>query len=75
MEVNCDLLLMDERIGTKIARREGLQTIGLIGVLVRAKEERIIPKVGEVLNELRIKAGFWLSDNLQNQILKELGEI
>lgn len=66
---------MDERIGTKIARREGLQTIGLIGVLVRAKEERIIPKVGEVLNELRIKAGFWLSDNLQNQILKELGEI
>lgn len=66
---------MDERIGTKIARREGLQTIGLIGVLVRAKEERIIPKVGEVLNELRIKAGFWLSDNLQNQILKELCEI
>jgi uncharacterized protein len=28
LEINCDLLLMDERIGTNIAREEGLQTIG-----------------------------------------------
>ncbi|HEX8195070.1 MAG TPA: DUF3368 domain-containing protein [Pyrinomonadaceae bacterium] len=75
LEINCDLLLMDERIGTKIARQEGLQTIGLVGVLVKAKEERIILKVSEILDELRIKAGFWLSENLQNQILEELGEI
>jgi predicted nucleic acid-binding protein len=75
LEINCDLLLMDERIGTKIARQEGLQTIGYVGVLVKAKEERIILKVSEILDELRIKAGFWLSENLQNQILEELGEI
>lgn len=58
LEINCDLLLMDERIGTKIARQEGLQTIGLVGVLVKAKEERIILKVSEILDELRIKAVF-----------------
>ena len=75
LEINCDLLLMDERIGTKIARQEGLHTIGLVGVLVKAKEERIILKVGEILDELRVKAGFWLSENLRNQILRELGEI
>lgn len=75
LEINCDLLLMDERIGTKIARQEGLQTIGLVGVLVKAKEERIILKVDEILDELRVKAGFWLSENLRNQILRELGEI
>lgn len=75
LEINCDLLLMDERIGTKIARQEGLQTIGLVGVLVKAKEEGIILKVGEILDELRVKAGFWLSENLRNQILRELGEI
>jgi hypothetical protein len=75
LEINCDLLLMDERIGTKIARQEGLQTIGLVGVLVKAKEERIILKVGEILEELRVKAGFWLSENLRNQILRELDEI
>jgi predicted nucleic acid-binding protein len=75
LEINCDLLLMDERIGTKIARQEGLQTIGLVGVLVKAKEEGIIPKVGEILDELRIKPGFWLSENLRNRILEEVHEI
>ena len=38
LEVDCEFLLMDERIGTNIAREEGLQTIGLIGVLIKAKE-------------------------------------
>ena len=75
LEINCDLLLMDERIGTNIARQEGLQTVGLVGVLIKAKEEKIIKEVREVLNELRNVAGFWLSNKLKKKILEELGEI
>lgn len=75
LEIKCNLLLMDERIGTNIARQEGLQTIGLVGVLIKAKEEKIIEEVGEILNGLKVTAGFWLGDKLEKKILKELNEI
>jgi predicted nucleic acid-binding protein len=75
LETNCDLLLMDERIGTSIARQEGLQTIGLVGVLIKAKEKKIIKEVREILRDLKFEAGFWLSNDLEIRILEELGEI
>ncbi len=75
LETNCDLLLMDERIGTNIARQEGLQTVGLVGVLIKAKKEKIIKEVSEILHELKYEAGFWLGIELENKILEELGEI
>jgi predicted nucleic acid-binding protein len=74
LETNCDLLLMDERIGTNIARREGLNTIGLIGVLIKAKEKGMIESIGEVLSELRNQASFWIGEELERKILKEIGE-
>lgn len=74
LEINCDLLLMDERIGTNIARQEGLQTVGLVGVLIKAKEEKIIEEVREILNELKNVAGFWLDAKLEMKILEQLGE-
>lgn len=74
LEINCDLLLMDERIGTNIARQEGLQTVGLVGVLIKAKEEKIIETVGAILVDLKDKAGFWLTAKLEQKILEKLGE-
>ncbi|CAN5263939.1 hypothetical protein BH10ACI1_BH10ACI1_25900 [soil metagenome] len=74
LEINCDLLLMDERIGTTIARREGLQTVGLVGVLIKAKEVGIIKEVREILDELKNIAGFWLDAKLEKKILEQLGE-
>jgi len=75
LEASCDLLLMDERIGTNIARQEGLQTIGLVGVLIKAKEREIIKEVREILRDLKFEAGFWLGDDLEHKILGKLGEI
>jgi uncharacterized protein len=74
LETNCDLLLMDERIGTSIARQEGLQTIGLVGVLIKAKQEEVIENVGEVLVNLKNRAGFWLGEKLEKDILEKIGE-
>ena len=74
LEIKCDLLLMDERIGTNIARQEGLQTVGLVGVLIKAKEEKIIEKMSEVLTDLKNTAGFWLDGKLEKKILESLGE-
>jgi uncharacterized protein len=75
LEINCDLLLMDERIGTNIAREEGLQTIGLVGVLIKAKEKRLVENVSYILFDLKDKAGFWLDVKLEKKILEELGEL
>lgn len=75
LEISCKLLLMDERIGTNIARLEGLQTVGLVGVLIKAKEEKIVEDVGKILIELKNKAGFWLGERLEKKILKNLNEI
>lgn len=75
LEMDCKLLLMDERLGTNIARLEGLQTVGLVGVLIQAKKVRIIENAGEVLRNLKDIAGFWLGEKLERKILEELGEV
>lgn len=75
LEIECDLLLMDERLGTIIARQEGLQTVGSVGVLIKAKQKKIITEAREILSELKTTAGFWLGDKLETKIPEELGEI
>lgn len=75
LELNCDLLLMDERIGTNIARQEGLQTVGLVGVLIKAKEQEVIENVSSIISDLKTEAGFWLNENLERRILEEIGEV
>ncbi len=74
LELKCDLLLMDERIGTQIAREQGLLTVGLVGVLIKAKEQNIIDAIGPILTELKTTAGFWLGENLERKIKEELDE-
>ena len=74
LEIRCNLILMDERLGTKIARTEGLSTIGLIGVLLLAKQKNIIPALKPILTELKSKAGFWLGASLMEQVLYDAGE-
>ena len=73
-EVSADWILMDERAGTKIAEGLGLHPIGVIGVLIKAKEKGIIPSVVAVIEELRTTAGFWVTDKFLLKIKNELGE-
>jgi predicted nucleic acid-binding protein len=39
---NADLLLMDERVGVRIAREHGLAVTGTLGVLLQAAKRRVI---------------------------------
>lgn len=73
-EITADWILMDEREGTKIAESMGLHPIGLVGVLMKAKDIKKIPAVMPILLELREKAGFWISDKFLEQIRGRLRE-
>ena len=63
-----------QRIGTHKARESGLKTIGLLGVLVKAKEKGIIKKVKPAIDKLMEIAGFWIGDKLVDRVLREVNE-
>lgn len=74
-ELNADLLLIDERKGTQLARSLGIKTIGLLGILLLSKEKKLIPLVRPVLEELIRNATFRINQTLYTNILQEANEL
>ncbi len=59
-EINADFLIIDERIGLKIAKNEGIVCLGTFSILRIAKEENIIQEVKPLLYELKNKGCIFL---------------
>jgi hypothetical protein len=57
------LLIMDDQVGRRAARRLDCSVTGVIGVLLRAKEVDRVVDVGSLLEAMR-SAGYWLSDEI-----------
>ena len=74
LELHADTVLMDERIGRRIAETLGIHTTGVLGCLVLAKRESHLPLVAPVIAELQTIAGCWFADALIEAILKACGE-
>jgi predicted nucleic acid-binding protein len=72
-ELNADLLLLDDRSARRKAGSIELSTIGTLGVLLLAKNEKLIPVLGPLVDDLR-RAGFHMSDELYDQVLDSAGE-
>jgi predicted nucleic acid-binding protein len=72
-ETAADLLLLDERRGRAVAGRFGLRVVGLLGVLVDAKQQGLLPKVKPSLDAL-MRAGFRISQGLYARVLQAAGE-
>ena len=74
-ELPAAVLVIDELDGRRTADRLGLRYTGTVGVLIEAKRRGDIGSVGPLLDDLRSKAGFWLSDAVVRRALELAGEL
>jgi len=74
IERRADLVLLDEREARFVARNFGLKVVGTIGVLLRAKRLGFIESLKEEMRRLK-EAGFRVSEKLEEEILREAGEL
>lgn len=73
IETEADYLVIDEQKGRNVANHLGILVIGLLGVLVNAKEAGLIPAVRPVAEELVLN-GFHLSPKLIEAVLARVNE-
>jgi predicted nucleic acid-binding protein len=74
IDLGLDMVVMDERIGRDRAKALGLKTVGILGVLLNAKRHGKINSVGEAMKALRREIGFFISESLYQEILKQANE-
>ena len=67
------LLLMDDSTARVRARGSGFAVMGVVGILMAAKREGLVPEVGSLLERIRT-SGFRLSDSVLRSALAEAGE-
>jgi predicted nucleic acid-binding protein len=72
-ELAADLLLIDEHLGRVVASRLGIKIIGLLGVLIDAKRQGLIPEIKPVVDAL-MNHGFRIGNDLYIRILEAAAE-
>jgi predicted nucleic acid-binding protein len=74
IELEADLLLIDDRKGRKTERRLGINHVGLLGVLIKARKDGVISHVGPLMDELMDKADYSIRQGLYDHVLEMTGE-
>jgi hypothetical protein len=73
-EQKADALLVDEMLGREVAKRLRIRTIGILGILMDARNQKLIGSVKALLDRLESEANFWISPTLRFRILQLAGE-
>jgi predicted nucleic acid-binding protein len=63
--LHADLLLIDERVGRKVAQERGVVVRGTLGVLVQARRSEVLPALKPVLDAL-VAEGFRIAQQRSN---------
>lgn len=73
LEIDNSILILDDLKGRKIAEKLNLRYSGTFGLILRAKQERVIEKAKPILDKIR-KTNFRFSEKLFEIVLSEAGE-
>jgi len=67
-ELKAHMVLLDERDARKAARQLHLPVTGVLGILLKAYQAKAITDMTSVLEDLQSKAGFYVADDILDQI-------
>jgi predicted nucleic acid-binding protein len=73
-EVQNSLMILDDLRARKVAENLKLKFTGLLGVLLKAKQNNILSSVRDVLSKIKA-ANFRISSAMENKVLRLAGEI
>lgn len=68
-ELKADFIIMDDKLGRKIAKLRGFNVLGTLRLLVAAKEKGLITELIPLIVKLK-DAGFWISEEVYKEILR-----
>ena len=69
IEMKADFLIIDESNGRQKAASLGINIVGLLGTLLKAKEMGILSEIRPIIDSLIAKAGFFISPDLKKYVL------
>lgn len=74
LEKQATLILLDETEGRRVAASYGLTKTGVLGILLQAKKQGIIPSLRTEMEKLQREAHFWISPPLFEKLLRSAAE-
>lgn len=74
LETNESVLILDDYRARRIAANLGLDFIGTIGIIVRAKTRGFVKSIKPYLEKIK-QTNFRISDEIEKRALEEAGEI
>ena len=74
LKQKADALLIDESLGRSVANKLGIRTMGIMRILIEARDRKLISSVKILLDRLETDAQFWISRELRFQVLQLAGE-
>ena len=72
-EQNIKKVLIDEKIARQQAKILGLEVIGTLGLLLKAKNKGLLSSIKPLIKKI-LDNGVWINDEIVKGILKEAGE-
>ncbi len=68
------VMILDDLKARKLAKQLNLKYTGLLGILLKAKQQNIITSVSDILAQFR-QVNFRFSEKLETEVLKLAGEL
>jgi predicted nucleic acid-binding protein len=68
------VMILDDLKARKLAKQLDLKYTGLLGILLKAKQQNIITSVSDILAQFR-QVNFRFSEKLETEVLKLAGEL